>query len=95
MKVTPNTKQTLDGSISATELAAFLRQTFEIPEGATFTFTFSVPGGGDYSNMDLEVTDREPLRFSAEWAGKPASEQTVPARVVTSVKLPPEPVKPG
>lgn len=85
MKVTPNTKQTLEGSISATELAAFLRQTFEIPEGATIRF--------EAIKTDYAVTDEHPLQFSAEWAGKPASEQTVPARVVASVKLPE--VKPG
>jgi phenylalanyl-tRNA synthetase beta subunit len=86
MKVTPNTKQCLEGSISATELAAFLRQTLEIPEGARITFTFRVPGGGDYSNMDLEVTDAEPLQFTAEWSGNKSAEQTVPARAVVAVK---------
>lgn len=87
MKVTPNTKQTLDGSITHAELAAFLRQTFEIPEGADVEFFV-----GD---EEAVVDERQPLKFSAEWAGKPQAEQAVPARVVTSVKLPPEPVKPG
>lgn len=76
MKVTPNTKQCLKGEISATELAAFLRQTLEIPEGAEITF----------SNMNPDVTDAEPLRFTAEWSGTKNAEQTVPARVVVSVK---------
>jgi hypothetical protein len=88
MKVTPNTKQCLEGTIGPAELAAFLRQTFEIPEGADVTFTFKVPGGGDYSNMSLAVTDEDPLRFSAEWTGTKQAEQVVSARVVANVKLP-------
>lgn len=87
MKVTPNTKQVLEGTIGPAELAAFLRQTIEIPEGATVVFKIKVPGGGDYSNMTLDVTDEEPLHFTAEWSATKQSEQTVAARVVTNVKL--------
>jgi hypothetical protein len=34
---------------------AQLRKVFDIP--ATAVITFHVPGGGDYSNMDLEVEE--------------------------------------
>lgn len=82
MKVTPNTKQVLTGSITATELAAFVRQTLEIPEGAKIKFA------RETADDEWEVTDDQPLAFSVEWTGKETAEQTVPTRAYTTVKLP-------
>lgn len=80
MKVTPNTMQRLEGTISPTELAAFIRQTLEIPEGATLEFRAVAQEG--------EVSDDYPLEFKATWTGTKSAEQTVPARAYTTVKLP-------
>jgi hypothetical protein len=84
MKVTPNTKQVLDGTIQPAELAAFLRQTFEIPEGADIRFRV----GDGVADGPHEVTDAQPLAFAAEWTGTKQAEQVVSARVVANVKLP-------
>lgn len=84
MKVTPNTKQVLEGTIHPAELAAFLRQTFEIPEGADIVFHV----GDGVEDGPHEITIDQPLAFSAEWVGSKQAEQVVSARVVTNVRLP-------
>lgn len=38
----------------------------DIPETASLTLNVYVPGGGDWSNMDLDV-EAHPVQFTVEW----------------------------
>lgn len=77
--------QTLRGTISDTELLAALRQTFEIPESASFYFYVQGRAGEEFS-----IDEDEPLRFTVSWtiAQPSGAERVVPMRVVVPTTAP-------
>ena len=71
--------QTIEGSISPADLLALVRQTFEIPEGATATFhaldsgrmtglLHAQIGCGHLPSAVVQVDDTNPLRFRITWS---------------------------
>lgn len=59
---------TTKGSIelNAADVVELLRARADIPAAATMRVYFAVPGGGDWSNTDIDVDDRNPLRLDWE-----------------------------
>lgn len=53
-------------TISGRELVALLKSTGHLPEAVSPEVTVKVPGGGDWSNMSLDIDDDCPiiLRFT-------------------------------
>ena len=38
----------------------------KLPPAADFTITFKVPGGGDYSNMSVDIDASNPIKISCK-----------------------------
>ncbi len=51
--------------ITASDIIEALRKTGKIPKNGNCELVFCVPGGGDYSNMELDVA-QEPLKLTIE-----------------------------
>lgn len=72
--------QTIEGSISPTDLLALVRQTFDIPEGATATFhaldsqrmtgllQSQIMAGCGIPAAVVQIDDSNPLRFRITWS---------------------------
>lgn len=84
---------TFMGSISATELLAFVRQTLEIPDNAVVRLW------ANDGSEDTDVSDEDPLRFTISLRAESApsaGESTIPMRAVVNVTpaAPEEPAAP-
>lgn len=52
-------------SINAEDIQSFLmRAGISIPSDAKVSVKFSVPGGGDWSNTDIEISDENPITIT-------------------------------
>jgi hypothetical protein len=61
-------KRTRRGTLELTDFIAAVRTQMNVPAGASFEFTVTVPSGGDYSGHTLAIDDTDmPVRFSANW----------------------------
>lgn len=73
--------QTIEGSISPSDLLALVRQTFDIPEGATATFhaldsqrmtglmqSQIINCGSIIPSAIVQVDDTNPVRFRITWS---------------------------
>ena len=71
IKAHTTTMTEVNGTIDKHEILAFIRQTFQVPEGAVIVFT------GDCAGLDA-------IEFGLAWSqtNKPLPEQDMPARVM-------------
>ena len=78
MKVTSNLEvvraQRLECEVNAKDILELVRQHAHIPEGATVRIYVDIPGGGDWSNMELDI-DEHPVQVRAEWSVSDAPKQ--------------------
>lgn len=56
----------VDGELTFADLAKLVRAQVGVPAGASVRLYVDVPGGGDWSNTDLDVEDH-PVKFTVEW----------------------------
>lgn len=59
------TTEVTEYRFSGDELRSLLLDAMKITEGSSRVF-FSVPGGGDWSNMDIDITPEDPLVLLVE-----------------------------
>lgn len=73
--------QTIEGSISPADLLALIRQTFDVPEGATATFhaldsqrmtgllqSQVIVSSGCIPSAIVQIDETNPLRFRITWS---------------------------
>jgi hypothetical protein len=68
--------QRLDIEVSVTDILALVRQKFAIPVGAQTRVYVDVPGGGDWSNEELDCL--HPVQVRIEWSEEEESPLTPP-----------------
>lgn len=59
--------QHVECDVTASDILALVRQHVHIPEGANVRVYVDIPGGGDWSNMELDIAYR-PVRVKAVWS---------------------------
>jgi hypothetical protein len=60
----------IEGAIDYEDLVGLLKAKIGVPlRGVSFTLYVDVPGGGDWSNTELDV-EEHPVKFVVEWTEK-------------------------
>lgn len=68
------TTQHLSCEVTAADILDVVRQHTLIPEGARVRIFVEVPGGGDWSNTELDIAEH-PVRVRISWSVDPAQKQ--------------------
>jgi hypothetical protein len=92
-KTVTTTERIIEGEISGEELLESLLRQLQLPSGAVVHFYMDVPGGGDWSNTELQVQPDQPLRFRA--VSGEQREESGPPEPAPVPPSPPMPRPPG
>lgn len=58
---------TVQGELGLKDLTHLVRAQVGVPPGAVVHMYVEVPGGADWSSMDLDIEDH-PVKFTVEWS---------------------------
>lgn len=66
MKISKKTTTVEEYTFNDLEILEALKDAGKLPKDAKGRLTIWVPGGGDWSNMELDIDDDNPIRITVE-----------------------------